>query len=842
MECSKCRFENAAEIWFCGQCGNRLTQNAVAKPVKTIFESERKQVTALFSDITGYVAITERIDREEVWEITGRIFQGAAEILAHYDGFIERFAGDGLLALFGVPKSHGDDPVRALHAAREIHGLVASLSPRYEAGIGIKLSRHSGINTGLAVAAEIDHVKGTHRVTGNVINIAARLSNLARAHEIFVGFVTYRACRNHFSFEPLKPVFVKGKTEQIPLYKLLSSKVSKSFNIRSSHRLSSEMIGRDRDLYKLEMRIVKAIHGRGSVVNVIGEAGIGKSRLIAELKKCGIMKQATFLEGRAISIGKHLSFHPIIDIFKQWTMIADDDTDSAAFAKIEKTIRAVHPEESDEILPFMATLMGLKLVGRHAERVRDIESEGLEKLILKSIRELLIRKSELQPVIVIMEDLHWADASSIKLLESLYLLVEKYRIIFINVFRPGYLNTDTGTVTKVEEMLPDHYVEVLLQPLNDSDSKTLLDNMLEFKGLPRSVRTRIVEHAGGNPFFIEEVVYSLIDEAAVVRHNSGFEVTDKIKSIVIPPTINDVLIARLDRLETQTRELVKIASVIGRSFFDHIIRDVADYIDDIDNRLEHLKDAYFIKDRIRMQELEYLFKHALVQDAAYESILITQRKALHLKVAKSIEKLFKERLHEFYGMLSFHYGKGEDLEKAEEYLTKAGEESLRSSASIEALVYFQEALKLFIDQHGDSANPEKLLVLEKNIALASCRKGQFVDGLKYYDQVLERLGVRPSGSRIIEAVRFAGNLLYVVGKLFLSSNKAKRSPGRREKEIFETTMKRNETLVIADTGRAFSSMIRLLRMGDAFDITKTANGFRLWVGTGTVFSYMGVSL
>lgn len=838
MECPKCKFKNMPEMHFCGKCGVHFNEETA---VKSVSKSERKQVTALFSDITGYTAITGRIDPEDVKEITGRIFQGAAEIVAHYGGIIEGFVGDGMLVLFGIPKSHGDDPVRAIHSAREIHELVVALSPQYEDRVGVKLSMHSGINTGLAVADAADTFMGAHGVTGDVINVASRLSNLAQPHEIIVGFETYRACRNYFSFKPLKQTIIKGKPGQIPIYQLLSTKVSTSFNIRSGRYVASKIVGRARYLDRFEKRIRKTIAGKGSVVNVIGEAGIGKSRLIAELKRQDVMKQVTLLEGQSISIGKNLSFHPVIDLLKQWAMIADSDVDALAFVKLDKIIRKICPQEIDEILPFMATLMGLNFVGRHAERVKGITGESLEKLILKSMRELFIKGSESRPVVVIMEDLHWADASSIRLLESLYRLVEKYRVTFINIFRPAYLDRDTRSLASVKERLSGCYIEEFLQPLNDSDSKILIDNMLESEELSRSVRSGIVQQAGGNPFFIEEVIRSLIDEAAVVRCDNGFEIADKINSIVIPSTINDVLIARLDRLEAQTRELVKVASVIGRDFFDIVIRDVAESIDDVDDRLEHLKEAQLIIARTRMQELEYQFNHALIQETAYGTILIKQRKVLHLRVAKSIEKLFPERLYEFYGILAYHYNQGEDLEKTEEYLIKAGEESLRTSASREALFYFKKALKLFLDKYGAVDDFEKLVVLEKNIALASCQKGLLADGLKYYDRVLERLEAHSSGSRMGTRARFVNDLLVVICRLYFSSRKAKRDPDRREKEIFETTMKRNETLVIADTGRAFSSMIRLLRTSNAFDITKTVNGFRLWVGTGTVFSYMGVS-
>lgn len=334
--------------------------------------------------------MTSKLDPEEVKEITSRIFDGVRAVVNKYEGFIERFAGDGVLALFGVPKSHEDDPIRAIHAAREIHELVESLSPQYQAKIGRALSMHSGVNTGLAVTADVDTEKGTHGVTGDVINVAARLSDLAEAREILVGPDTYRACQGHFAFQPLTPTKVKGKTEPIPIFKALSAKAAAP-HVRVGRQVSSEMVGRDSELDKLELQVMKAINRAASVVNVIGEAGIGKSRLIAELKRREVTNRVTLLEGRAISIGKNLSFHPIIDLLKQWAGIAEDDSESEAFSKLEKAIRVVHPEETDEILPFVATLMGMKLTGKHAERVKGIEGEGLEKLILKNVRELVIK-------------------------------------------------------------------------------------------------------------------------------------------------------------------------------------------------------------------------------------------------------------------------------------------------------------------------------------------------------------------------------------------------------------------------------------------------------------------
>ncbi|MGD0626050.1 MAG: tetratricopeptide repeat protein, partial [Thermodesulfobacteriota bacterium] len=260
--------------------------------------------------------------------------------------------------------------------------------------------------------------------------------------------------------------------------------------------------------------------------------------------------------------------------------------------------------------------------------------------------------------------------------------------------------------------------------------------MVNTLAVPYTLTQQITQRAGGNPFFIEEVVRSLFDQGAIVRRKGGFEVTEKVDTIAIPPTITDVLMARIDRLEEPTRHLVKVASVIGGSFFYRILSDVASEVEDIPGKLSFLSEIQLIRERRRMGEVEYLFNHALAQEAAYESILPMKRKELHLKVANSIETVFFERLHEFYGMLAYHYSRAEDRAKTEEYLIKAGEEALRSAASDEALHYYEEALQLYLKKSGPDADPEKVAMLEKNIGLALFTRGHYAEAVEHFDRAL----------------------------------------------------------------------------------------------------------
>jgi class 3 adenylate cyclase/tetratricopeptide (TPR) repeat protein len=837
MKCPSCQNEFAHTANFCPQCGQELKTLPRFTPFST---SERKRITSLFTDISGYSAITEQIDPEDVKEITNQIFDGVREIVKKYGGAIERFAGDGVLILFGVPRVHEDDPVRAIRAAREIHEFVEALSPHFESRAGRSLSMHSGINTGLAVTGNAGPEEGAYGVTGDAVNVASRLSDLATAGEILVGSDSYKATRTLFAFQHLDSIKIRGRIDPVSIYRVISE--SSDVIRPDDTRVYSEMVGRDRELHILEHQVIKACEGCGSVINVVGEAGIGKSRLIAELKKREIMRQAQVLEGRAISIGKNLSFYPIIDVIKQWANIAENDSQTVAFAKLEKAVRSVHPKELEEILPFVSIMMGMRLTGKYAERIRRIEGEALEKLVAKNLRELIIKATKQMPIVFIIEDLHWADRSSVELLYSLYPLAPRQRLVFINVFRPGYMEDRNDEIHAVGQRFPSQYLEIALQPLKRIESETLIKNMLKLRRIPFPLQRRIVDCAGGNPFFIEEVIRSLIEEGVIVRRNGGFELTSQADSVGIPPTINHVLMARIDRLDERTRELVRVASVIGRNFFDRILRNVADGIDNIDERLNYLKQIQLIRERIRMQEREYLFKHALAQEAAYESILLQQRRTLHLKVGRAIEDIFSERLNEFYGMLAYHYSRAEDLEKAEKYMVKAGEEALRSSASSEALNFFQEALRLYLRNCGDEADPDRIALFEKNIALAFFNKGQYAKAIGFFDSVLEHMGPSSSKNRIAVFFRLLFDLFHLIKSLYLPKwTSPARKPDERENEIFDLGYRRAIALVFMDSDRCFVELLSEIRRLSRYPVREVENGFGIWMSASGLFSWSGLS-
>jgi len=861
MKCPKCQHDNRSEAKFCDQCAFPLqvrgkkpliecsrphsyTPKFLADKILTTriaMEGERKRVTVLFADVANYTAMAEKLDPEQVHQVMDGCFKILMDEIHRFEGTINQFTGDGVMALFGAPLALENHAQSACRAALSIQTGLKKYSEELKNKNGFEFKMRIGLNSGPVIVGAIgDDLRMDYTAIGDTTNLAARMESLAKPGSILISPHTYKRVEKQFEFNDLGKFDIKGKENALEAYELIKEKIDRP-RLGLERQILSEMVGRDKELNKLELQINKAINGEGSVVNIIGEAGIGKSRLIAELKNREVLKRLSFFEGRAVSVGRNLSFHPIISLLKDWARIREEDDAAAVFYKLENAIRAICHEDANEILPFIATLMGMKLAGRHAERVKGIEGEALEKLIFKNVRELLIRSSEKTPLVILVEDLHWADASSIELLESLFKLSEIRRIVFINVFRPNHPETGDRIVASLNEMPSVYCVTIRLEPLTAQLSEMLINNMLNIKGLSHTIIDQIIERSGGNPFFIEEVVRSFIDEGAVVKSSGEFRATEKIERMVIPHTIHDVLMARIDRLDEDTRELLKTASVIGRSFFYRILTEVAQTIEDLDSRLAYLKDVELIRERRRMEELEFLFKHALAQEAAYESILHQKRKDLHLQVAQSIERVFTNRLHEFYGMLSLHYIKGENYEKAEEYLIKAGEEALRTSASSEALNYYQEGLKLYLQTNKANADPEKLAMFEKNIAIALYNKCRWKEAVEHIDKVLEHWSIPSNPNKAIVLIKAIKNIIVIMTLLDRLYKKAKPSSIQRDIDTLKLFFIRNCAYVYFDNIRFFFHTLSAFNMAIRIDMTKSPDAINILINMGGMFSYTGLS-
>ncbi|UCH94966.1 MAG: AAA family ATPase [Candidatus Aminicenantes bacterium] len=797
---------------------------------------ELRLVTVMCGEISGYNQMLEKSGTEETAATMKNCFKILSPVIEKFGGsrIGDKIIGSSFTAFFGLPTAIEDAPKKAVSAAIEMRDKLYQL--REERELQIPLDIHIGIDTGKVIAQMgADENKDFSNVMGDAVIMASRLNELAADGEIYIGRLTQGYTSDEFDYKQLEPITLKGRIKPVSVFKFLSPK--KKIN----RMIDSEMVGRDKELDQLKLHVLKVINGEGSIVSVIGEAGIGKSRLLDELKKTGEVKKVTMLEGKALSIGRNLSYFPIIDILKNWAKIKEEDSETRSLSKLEQTIANIHPRGVGEVFPFVATLMGMKLTGKYAARVKGIEGAAMEKLILKNMRELMIKIAERLPLVCFIHDIHWADLSSIELLESLFRLAEKHRILFILELRPNYKDTGERVLETIRERYGRFYLEIKLEPLDEKECEILIQNLVKVSGLPTGIMTAITNRTEGNPFFIEEVIRSFIDDGVIKIEHGKFKVTEKIDAVVIPETIQDALMSRIDRLDQATRTLLKEASVIGRYFFYKILTEVAKTIDHIDDKLEYLKGIQVLLERERLGESEYLFKHALARDVTYESILLKRRKELHLKVAETIESVFSVQLHEFYGMLALHYCKGENPDKAEEYLIKAGEEALKAAASREALNYYQEALKLYLSKSGHAADPEKIAMLEKNIGLAFFNKGHMVEAVEHFDKVLVYWGEKRPKNKFIALPELIINLLTLLKMLIHLPDKPGKVPGERDNEIINITEKRALALSSLDTYRMFIDTIRLARKLNKFDIENIENGISLLAAGSGLFCFTGIS-
>jgi tetratricopeptide (TPR) repeat protein len=489
---------------------------------------------------------------------------------------------------------------------------------------------------------------------------------------------------------------------------------------------------------QLEGLISNLAAGKGAIVNIVGKAGIGKSRLIAEMKVQPVIDKVLMLEGRASSTGQNLSYHPINNLIRSWAGITEDDLPPMASEKLFQGIKHNTPEQADEIYAFVATMMGLPLEGKYKERVKGIEGEALEKLILKNLRDLIIAATKDKPRIYLIEDMHWSDSSSLAMFESLYKLSLNHPVMFINVLRPGYKETGDYILKYLVDNFPGDHSTISVSSLKETDSEQLIYNLLRKLKLPEETEKMIIRKTEGNPFFIEEVIRSFIDEGIIEIHGNDFRVTEKINQASIPETINEVILSRVDKLDEKTKELLKTASVIGRNFYFKVLEEAADTIGELDERLQYLKDVQLIGESKKKDEIEYLFKHALAQQATYESIVMNTKKEMHLKIARSIEKVFAENLNEFYATLAHHYEMAGNKEKTEEYLLKAGDEAMKSGASSEALRFFETTLESLPETRKKDPHDIEIKNLRIKIGFMYQAVGRNQEAVNLFESIFEQ--------------------------------------------------------------------------------------------------------
>ena len=728
MKCVQCGFDNAPDARFCEECGQVLSRvcpncqqpvSAIAKFCKNCGFSlaqtatktssldalrqsapqivaekilaehtrpagERRLVTALFTDIVGSTSLAEKRDPEEWREIVTGAHQRVGEAIYRYEGTIAQLLGDGVLAFFGAPIAHEDDAERAIRAALDILAAIQQYAVELRTTDRVaNFQMRVGLNTGLVVVGHIGHdLHMEYTAIGDTINLAARMQSAAEPNSILIADNTYRLAEPLFDFEDRGLIDVKGKAEPVHVFRVLRAREG-VIHTRGIAGLDSPLVGRARDLHRLQACFEEVQQGHGQIVSVVGEAGLGKSRLIAEMRK-GLTTQADllWLEGRSLSYETATPYAPFIDLLSRLFDLRADDTEAEKVQKIAawNTDRA----------PFLAALLGIAVAGEAAERLRYLEPPALRERVFQAVLDTCEELTQTRSVVLVFEDLHWIDATSLELLERLLALTDRAPLLIVALFRLQRQEPAWHFHEAAARDYAHRYTTIMLEPLTDEQARELVGNLLHIEDLPETVRALILRKAEGNPFFVEEVIRTLLDAHLVVRENSHWRATREIENIAVPDTLAGVIMARLDKLDDETRHVAQTAAVIGREFQFNVLRDVNDDAAGIDQPLVMLQRRELIREKSQPLARTYRFKHALIQETAYGSILISRRRELHRRVAECLEQIAPDRVND----LARHWLEAQDETRALPYLVQSGERAARAYATAAALDTFTRAIEL----------------------------------------------------------------------------------------------------------------------------------------------------
>jgi class 3 adenylate cyclase/tetratricopeptide (TPR) repeat protein len=709
-QCPNCRQEVRPEAKFCDQCGyalaavapgdqsaplrdaiidrfharlpdytpKHLTEKILAS--KSAMEGERKQVTVLFADIAGFTAMAERLDPEEVHLLMDGCFARLTEAVHRYEGTVNQYTGDGIMALFGAPIAHEDHPQRALLAALAIQEAVQAYGERLQRDKGIDMRLRIGVNTGLVVVGRIgDNLRMDYTAQGDTTNLAARLQALAEPGTILVSEPTYRLTQGYFTFQSLGARQIKGHTP-VPVFEVSGRQAGRSrIDVAAESGLTS-FVGRRRELDLLEALLAEATGGRGQIVGLVGEAGVGKSRLLLEFRRLLQGEHVTYLEGRCLSYGQSVLYLPLVDILKRYFAI-EDDSDQRIKERVIDGVEQVGLDAA-AIAPYLSSL----LLGRmDDEMLQELAPEARRKQTFEALRALLLASSRRQPLVLVVEDLHWLDQPSEAFLTFLGDSLGAAPLMLLVTYRPGYQHR------WVEK---SYYSRVTLQPLSEAESGTLIASVLGVAEIPRDLRELISRKGEGNPLYLEEITRSFLEREIIQREGAGYRLRRALTPNDVPETIQDIIVSRLDRLPEHQKRTIQTAAVIGREFAARLLRRIADIQEQLDDCLSELKNLELIYEKSVFPDLEYIFKHVLTQEAAYNSLLSTRRTRLHTAIGLAIEELHQERLPERYEELAHHFTRGEAWDKAFVYLLKSGDKARQAYANQEAIAFYTQAIEV----------------------------------------------------------------------------------------------------------------------------------------------------
>ena len=645
-------------------------------------EGERKTVTALFADIKGSMELMEDLDPEDARAIVDPALKLMIYAVHRYDGYVVQSTGDGIFALFGAPVAHEDHPQRALYAALRMQDELQRYSAKLRESGNLPIEARVGVNTGEVIVRSIGIGESRLEYTpiGHSINLAARMQALAPTGSVATAEAARKLCEGYFTFKSLGPTIVKGLTDAINVFEVTGVGLMRTRLQRAASRGLTKFVGRHREMEGLKHAAEQAQVGRGQIVAVMADPGIGKSRLFYEFKATS-QSEWMVLEAYSVSHGKASAYLPVLDLLSQYFEIGRDDDERKRSERIlGKVLRLDRALE--DALPYLNSLLGVAYSG---DSLAQMDPQIRRRRTLEAIKRILLRESMNQPLMIIFEDLHWIDTETQALLNLLVDAIANARILLLVNYRPEYRH-EWGSRT--------HHTQLRLDPLGTESADEMLSALLSDDAALRPLRRQIVERTQGTPFFMEEVVQALFEEG-VLERNGSVKLAKPIIGIKVPSTVQAVLASRIDRLAPAVKELLQTLAVLGREFTLTLVQRVTTRSsDELEQMLSHLQLSEFINEQPAVGDVEYSFKHALTQEVAYNSLLGERRRVLHKQTGDAIEELYAHQLEDRYSDLARHYLRGNDEAKAIQYARLAAEQEVKRGSYAEAASLIAAGLKL----------------------------------------------------------------------------------------------------------------------------------------------------
>jgi ABC-type oligopeptide transport system substrate-binding subunit/class 3 adenylate cyclase len=697
----------------------------------TAVREERKVLTAVFADVVGSTALAERLDAEDVKLVVGEAVARIVGEVESLGGHVKDLAGDGVLAFFGAPTTREDDAERAVRCALRIVGEMEEYALEVRRGWGAEgFGVRVGAATGAVVVGEVGSgSRVEYAAFGDTVNVAARLQSAAQPGSVLVDDATHRAVERLFEWGEPQELDLKGKSERVAAWPVLAVAATGRTQ-RGLPGVETRLVGRSREL-GLGREALEALRaGRGGVLVVAGDAGIGKTRLLNELRELAEKDGSSWLEGRCVSYGESLPYWPFRDLLRgEWIGAGADEPELRIRVGLRRRLEQLFDTRAGELYPYLGGLLEVALEHEAEARTSQLSPEALQWRTFEVVGQLFARLAESAPLVLALEDLHWADPTSVLLLEQLLSLAEEAPVLLVLSLRPERDHPSWSLREHAGREFPHLLREIDLGPLGDADGE-LLAALVAPATLPAELERRVLEAADGNPFFLEELVRSLADVGALVREDDGWRF-DHAVEVEVPPTVEKAILARLDRLSPPARDAVTAASALGRTFALPLLEGVLDEVPA--DSLHELQRLGLLRQTRRWPQPEYGFRHALIQETAYRTLLADQRTRLHRRAAEWLEERYAGRDTEVLGLLAHHWLRAEDEAKAAGYLLRAGDKAREEHALDEAIEHYRDLLPL-LERRGE--RQEIALVLFK-LALALHTSLRFAEANEAYQRAFE---------------------------------------------------------------------------------------------------------